>query len=334
MRTYDQTLLREKVSQSHSFEELMRKMGLGVCTHTRKSLKREALKFGIDISHFDSSFSNKKRSLWKRVTKNCLACGKPFETKNDKKESDCCSRACSNGLRRGQKFTEERKNKISLALRGHGWTPKRELDEVEKRVIRSARVRIERVPSFPRTRVYVNECNFCGRKRVRKYKSKFCSGCCASKSKWTEPSYRERATNTIRESVKNGTHKGWATRNVLSYPEKFFKKVLELNGFRDKFSVNHPVSKSSIGLEGSCSFFLDFYFPNLKIDLEIDGKQHNLPDRKAHDAIRDAALSKHGYKVIRFKWKNINGNQDYFREEIKKLLEILNGDNFRGVAQN
>ena len=32
-------------------------------------------------------------------------------------------------------------------------------------------------------------------------------------------------TIAIRESVKNGTHKGWISRNKLSYPEIFSKNL-------------------------------------------------------------------------------------------------------------
>lgn len=32
-----------------------------------------------------------------------------------------------------------------------------------------------------------------------------------------------------KERVANGTHKGWATRNIISYPEKFFMEVLKNN---------------------------------------------------------------------------------------------------------
>ena len=35
------------------------------------------------------------------------------------------------------------------------------------------------------------------------------------------------------EKVKNGTHKGWQSRNITSYPEKFFISVLKNNNLFD-----------------------------------------------------------------------------------------------------
>ena len=61
-----------------------------------------------------------------------------------------------------------------------------------------------------------------------------------------------------------------------------------------------------------------------KIDLEIDGKQHKLEDRKKHDRIRDERLIKIGWKVYRIEWKDLRKNKEYIKEEINKFLEWYN----------
>lgn len=50
-------------------------------------------------------------------------------------------------------------------------------------------------------------------------------------------------------------------------------------------------------------YFLDFLIEKngKKIDLEIDGKQHEYEDRKAHDILRDQYLTDLGFIVYRIK---------------------------------
>jgi very-short-patch-repair endonuclease len=61
----------------------------------------------------------------------------------------------------------------------------------------------------------------------------------------------------------------------------------------------------------------------VNIDLEIDGKQHEI--RKEHDEKRDFYVSKQ-YKVYRIKWKSINNEsgKKYMKNEIGKFLEFYN----------
>jgi very-short-patch-repair endonuclease len=118
----------------------------------------------------------------------------------------------------------------------------------------------------------------------------------------------------------NGTHKGWSTRNIISYPEQFFIEVLKNNNI--EFKHNYPVDKRKLGLNNACNYFLDFFIENKNIDLEIDGKQHR--SRQEHDDFRDKILIENGYVVYRIKWKNINTNngKTYMKNEIDKFLEF------------
>ena len=72
------------------------------------------------------------------------------------------------------------------------------------------------------------------------------------------------------------------------------------------------------------SYFLDFYFPEKLIDLEIDGSQHNY--REDQDRERDTFLMNKDIKVYRIKWKNINNEegQMYIKDEIEKFLKFYN----------
>ena len=48
------------------------------------------------------------------------------------------------------------------------------------------------------------------------------------------------------------------------------------------------------------AYILDFYCPEKKLAVELDGGQHNLPEGKEYDAERTAYLNSHGIQVVRF----------------------------------
>lgn len=137
-------------------------------------------------------------------------------------------------------------------------------------------------------------------------------------------SYCETMKNVAQERVKNGTHKGWTSRNIVSYPEKFWKGVLENNGIKYKF--NAPIPKKLLGVENSGGFyFLDFLIGG-NIDLEIDGKQHGYDERIKSDIIRDELLTKNGFIVYRIAWNEIVSPEGsaLMKEKIDRFLKWLN----------
>ena len=99
--------------------------------------------------------------------------------------------------------------------------------------------------------------------------NKFCSKECHNLS------ISKQIKELRKKEIEAGTFQCWKSRNIISYPEKFWTKVLENN--KIEFISNKPVKqKNNI----SC-YFLDFYIEKncKKIDLEIDGKQHKYKDR-------------------------------------------------------
>ena len=51
------------------------------------------------------------------------------------------------------------------------------------------------------------------------------------------------------------------------------------------------------------SYILDFYCPEKKLAVELDGGQHNQPEGREYDAILTNFLNAHGVEVVRF-WNN------------------------------
>ena len=59
-------------------------------------------------------------------------------------------------------------------------------------------------------------------------------------------------------------------------------------------------------------YIVDFFCPEKKLIVEVDGGQHSFPARTRHDSARDAWLAEQGYKVIRF-----------WNEEVMKGLDAV-----------
>lgn len=56
-------------------------------------------------------------------------------------------------------------------------------------------------------------------------------------------------------------------------------------------------------------YIVDFYIPEYKVVIEIDGKQHSYPENRIADIERDKYLSELGILVLRY--KNIDVNTKY-----------------------
>ena len=56
------------------------------------------------------------------------------------------------------------------------------------------------------------------------------------------------------------------------------------------------------------NFIVDFYIASKNIVIEIDGRQHDMPENNEKDSERDFELSKLGIKVLRYTNKSINKN--------------------------
>ena len=128
---------------------------------------------------------------------------------------------------------------------------------------------------------------------------------------------QEAGEKSAQKIIEEGRHKGWQSRNVTSYAEKFWIKVLENNNI--PYIREYVVKKSSLGLNDSSNYFLDFLLPG-NIDLEIDGKQHKYSERKKHDIERDKILTKNGYIIYRIPWINPSHDKEQVQKQINDFL--------------
>lgn len=285
-------------------------------TEREQISKKNLSKHWLEIQKRDYDLNPKK----------CLNCNQdiPFERRN----YDYCCASCgiSFGNKKRGKRTEIEKLKISISLRkynknaGHCNISER-IDLIKQYY--NNEISLDQIKQI-RPEI-IRTCKECGKEYVPKLKNnaskikisgnKFCSKYCHDKS------VSEFAKNLRKTEIINGTFKGWNSRNILSYPEKFWIKVLNNNNIT--YIANYPVKQEN----GINNWFLDFYIElnNKKIDLEIDGKQHKYKDRIESDTKRDIYIKSLGYEVYRIEWNEINSEsgKDKMKHKINHFLEYI-----------
>jgi very-short-patch-repair endonuclease len=80
-----------------------------------------------------------------------------------------------------------------------------------------------------------------------------------------------------------------------------------LNSIDLSFSRNHPVS----------CYYLDFYFPELKIGIEIDGESHNSKKARRNDSRKTQRMNQYGITVFRINHGD-HGKVGFVFRELKK----------------
>ncbi len=216
----------------------------------------------------------------------CAKCGKEMFVKYG--SGKFCSRACANS----RVLSEETKYKISKS---------------------SAKT------AKGKSKYDLQFCKDCGKVLSKRNKTGYCYSC-----NLKSPALKERRVTAGKKAyktmVEHGTHHGWQARDQISYAEQFFMEVLSNNNINYVHEL--PVRKQ----DGINSYFLDFYIEtkDLKIDLEIDGKQHQYQDRQESDSNRDSYLSSLGYYVYRLPWNEINTEEGkaIMKEKINAFISF------------
>ena len=66
-------------------------------------------------------------------------------------------------------------------------------------------------------------------------------------------------------------------------------------------------------------YVLDFYCPELKLGIEIDGEVHNSYEAFLHDQMRTRFLNENGITVVRYKNEVVYQNIESIIEDIKRI---------------
>lgn len=295
--------------ESCTITELETKLNLPCNGQSTKYIKEKLLQYGFNID----DLKNRKRQKFYEI-RICPVCQKEFEV-SKKETTVCCSRKCSNSYFRELRYSEEINKKRSNTLK----QKKKEISYTNKKKNISCELR-------------KTQCIFCGKDIYVKTLNDVCCYDCNKGNFYQYQLYdqngkriisdktKEKLSQRTKENIKNGKIKSWKTRNIISYPEKFFIQVLNNNNI--SYKINFPITKKSLGIESSSCYFLDFYLDK-NVDLEIDGKQHFYSDRKQSDLVRDEILSKNGYIVYRIAWNEINSEKgkELMKQKINNFLE-------------
>lgn len=91
------------------------------------------------------------------------------------------------------------------------------------------------------------------------------------------------------------------------------------------FEILKELSNGERFYRQSCEggFILDFFFPRLKLAIELDGCSHR--GRERLDAARDHRLKRLGITVLHFPADIVFTEPNHFRAQISFMLEILSG---------
>jgi very-short-patch-repair endonuclease len=160
-------------------------------------------------------------------------------------------------------------------------------------------------------------CEWCGNKfEVKKSKKKqlTCSRSCSAKLRNNSPEYKEWLSEHFSKIAKKRYMEGdesigWQIRKnqPMSKPERIVKKFLDEENII--FEREYKEGK----------YFIDFAILERQISLEIDGKQHNYPERRKKDKEKDEFLRSRGWKIIRYPFIDY----DDLEKKKKEIIALL-----------
>jgi len=273
------------------------------------------------------------RSKIERETDNCLHCNKEFEriTTNIKSvNKKFCSKSCSAtymNLNRTKEERDEISRKVSAKLRKE-LTPKllkpikkimpekvktRKIKKQIKYFYKKLHILTSNVYTFNYSKTYITSIN------LDKYYLSYCKGCDKPLIGLTKR--RNICINSkscfkllMRKVHEEKPHLILNRSNPESYLEKSFREYIENKGYikGDTF-----IQEKQWKLSSGKRYISDFYFPDLNLIVEMDGKQHQ--DTVVEDELKDSLLKEEfNLDTIR-----ITHKQWRYKEKAKVLESVL-----------
>lgn len=137
----------------------------------------------------------------------------------------------------------------------------------------------------------------------------------------TPPFRGKKLSEEMRSNISKGRRKFLAENpdkvpfdvNGWKYRRSFLEIKLEEEFVRQGVTGWHPDFK--VG-----PYRYDFAFVAQKVDVEVDGSQHNLPKEVEHDRIRDSWSVSQGWRVLRIPGKLLYHNIGQVIKEVREFL--------------
>ena len=76
------------------------------------------------------------------------------------------------------------------------------------------------------------------------------------------------------------------------------------------------------------SYVIDFYYPKLKLAIEVDGMSHFQPGSKERDKERQKYIETYGIKFLRYINTDIYENLERVIEQIGETIQEMEGDKY------
>ena len=253
-----------------------------------------------------------KQKEEKRVLpeRKCKVCGKLFSYDWRKDPSirknrplEFCSRSCANKRERNESVKEKiKKSNKEFYIKN---------PEARERSRQTAILANEKKYEKYFKLHPINYCKICGKEISWRSKTGFCKNCLNHSVEG-----KLILSNTSKRLMNEGKIKPWMSQADVSYPENFWMTVLNNNSILYQFQVKEYPYRLDFLIEKS----------NKRLDLEIDGGQHQNPENREHDIERDQLLSERGFIVYRVPWNEINSKKGslLMKEKIDKFLSMYN----------
>ena len=161
----------------------------------------------------------------------CTQCSNILSYK--KRKNKYCSSSCAATFNNKRRILSDKtKNLISIKLKGKKFT------QEQKEKITGEKNGNWKGGVCRKKSITNRKCIICG----LEFTVKTISNNRLSRSKCCSIEYQNKdSSNRMKQKANTGLLKGWSTRNVISYPEKFFINVLNNNNI--KFKHNYQVNK-------------------------------------------------------------------------------------------
>lgn len=125
--------------------------------------------------------------------------------------------------------------------------------------------------------------------------------------------FKREAIMTIHYTKKEMQERRRQLRNNMTYSEKIVWMFLRKNQMKVRFLRQYSVD----------NYVIDFYCPQLKLAVEIDGDIHDLPEQKEYDIERQKHIEQFGIKFIRIKNEELFGNPNKAFDKIENYIKTL-----------
>ena len=102
-------------------------------------------------------------------------------------------------------------------------------------------------------------------------------------------------------------------RNNMTELEKRLWSILSNNQLGVKFRRQHGIGH----------YIVDFYCPELKLIIEVDGESHFSEDAQAYDKIRDAYMLGLGLITIRYNNHDVMHNIEAIYQSIQQYIQYV-----------